>query len=89
MCSQFDFFKISWCSGTSHHGLPDSNVSGVQVVRGVTVGRMMTVIAEEEGLDDRLVHHRGDEGGLGHQRICSCLKHELFCLGVFPGDNGW
>ena len=55
--AQFDLFEVARCCSAGHDSLPSSYVTGIRIVSHIGVVRVMSVIAEEERLDDWLIDY--------------------------------
>ena len=79
-----DFLEVARGSCAGHESLPSMHITRGQVVGVLAVVRVMTIIGEEERLDDRSVDHCGDYGETRGIFNTRCLIHQKLRLLVNP-----
>ena len=73
MGAQLHLLEVPRSSCAGHEGLPQPTAAVSLVVGEALPARLVSVVGEEEGLDHRLVDHRGDDGEGNSEVVHGCL----------------
>ena len=82
--AQLDLLKVARSCSARHDRFPPSHIARAQVVGCLEVVRVMTIVAEEERLDDRLVDYGGHDRDPRSVWLSRRLIHYQFRLFVSP-----
>ena len=82
--SKFDLLKVAGSCSACHDCLPPLHIACAQIVGGLEVVWVMTIVTEEERLNDWLIDHCGDDRYPRGVWLSRCLIHHKLRLFVSP-----